>query len=298
MLGFRAVGVFLAGLLFAGAAMAAEVRISHDGLTLNGNQVLAEGKAPADGMVLLVHGLLAHRGMEIIATQQQLLAERGISSLAINLGLAVDDRQGAIDCAKPHRHLDSRAPGEIAAWVKWLTSRGVARITVVGHSRGGANVARYATEYDQPNVAELILVAPATWSADRAAKGYQRRYKADLVALLARAEAMVAMGQGDALMKKVGFLYCPDADVAASTFVDYYRGGPEYDTPSLLPKIGKPVLVVAATEDQVIRDLAGRVAPMADGERLQLVEIDGAGHFFLDLYAEDLADAIAEFIQR
>jgi len=44
----------------------------------------------------------------------------------------------------------------------------------------------------------------------------------------------------------------------------------------------------------VIEGLIGKVEPLADGEHVTLVVIDGADHFFRDLYAEDIADNIAE----
>ena len=67
------------------------------------------------------------------------------------------------------------------------------------------------------------------------------------------------------------------------------------NTPYLLNKIKKPVLVFVGTEDTVVKGLDKVVAPIADGKKIKLVVIDGADHSFRDLYAEDLVDAIEDF---
>jgi len=46
------------------AVEAKEVTLRHKGLTLNANLELAAGKTPADGVILMTHGGLAHRDME------------------------------------------------------------------------------------------------------------------------------------------------------------------------------------------------------------------------------------------
>jgi len=36
--------------------------------------------------------------------------------------------------------------------------------------------------------------------------------------------------------------------------------------------------------------------PLADGDKVELLVVDGADHFFRDLYAEEIADVVAERI--
>ena len=50
---------------------AQEVTQQFNGLTLNANLEMAEGKGFDDGMVLILHGLTAHNKMEVIQTAQQ-----------------------------------------------------------------------------------------------------------------------------------------------------------------------------------------------------------------------------------
>jgi pimeloyl-ACP methyl ester carboxylesterase len=295
---------FGTGFLFAAimsltpVAQAGEVKITHQGLTLNASLELAPGKTVADGVMLITHGMLAHGGMELIATLQGLLKEKGWSSLAINLGLGIDDRKGMYDCALPHTHRHTDALDEIGSWLDWLEAQGAKSVVLLGHSQGGNQTARFVAERDRPTVSAVVLLAPATWDEQKAANGYAARHKQPLKTVYERAQARVAAGKGEARLERTGFLYCADATVTAASFVSYYAPDTRRDTPTLLPKIAKPVLVVAASQDEIVPDVHTRTAAYADGRRVQLKVIEGADHFFRDLYAEDTVEAIAAFLPK
>ena len=279
-----------------GQAVDGEVKIKHAGLTLNADLTLAPGKKLADGVVLMTHGNLAFKRMEIMTMLKETLAERGLNTLTINLALGQDDRHGMYDCPTAHRHRDGDAMVEIARWIAWLKAEGAGPVTVLGHSRGANQTARYAAGNPDPLVKRAVLVAPGTWSPERPAKGYKWRYQKDLAPLLKKAKDMVAAGKGDALMKGVDFIYCPNTSVSTATFVDYYGGNPDRDTPSVLDRVTKtPVLLVTGSEDRINPHMAKKMEGRA-GPNVRMVVIEDAGHFFLDLFNEDLADAIAAFV--
>ena len=284
--------------LFLVLPVSAEVvTLSHDGSTLNANLKQASSDWQAGPVVLMTHGTLAHRGMEIIAGLQGMFADRGISSLAINLSLGLDNRAAAMyDCATPHTHQHTDAVGEIGAWVAWMKAQGVERITLLGHSRGGNQVARFAADQDDPVLDRIILLAPMTWDAAYAAQDYKKRYGEELAPLLARAQKMVAEGKGGEMMTGVDFIYCEDASATAAAFLSYHGADDRLDTPALLKSIRAPVTVFAGTEDTTVKGLIEKVEPLADGKSISLVKVDGADHFFRDLYSEDIADMIAELL--
>ena len=285
--------------LSTGVAIADDVTIKNaDGLNLNANLQLADGKTVADGVVLLTHGTLAHNKMEIIVTLQRLLAERGISSLAPTLSLGVDNRTGMYDCKIPATHKHSDAMLEIGLWADYLKGEGATDIVLAGHSRGGNQTAWYAARENNPLVSKVVLIAPATWSADKEAAGFKKRHGQDLKDAFASAQALSDAGKGGDFLKGLGVLYCPGADVTADSFISYYEQDDRMHTPNLLGMITKPTLVVAGSADDVVAGLIEAVEPMADGEKLQLVVVEEADHFFLDFYAEDAADAIAEFVEN
>ena len=270
---------------------------SGKNLRANGNLQLADDKTIRDGIVLITHGTLAHNRMEVIRTMQDLLAERGFSTLAITLTLGIDDRKGMYDCAMPHRHQHQDAIYEIGAWIDWLKKQGAGPIALMGHSRGGNQTAWYASMHDSdPAITRIILLAPQIWSARKQARGYEKRYKTPLAPILKRAQRLIQEGKGNTMLEDTGFIYCPGATVSAASFASYYTPDKRMDTPSLLPAITKPVLVIAGSEDQVVRGLIDEMKPYADRENVTFVTIDGADHYFLNFFAEDAADAIESFM--
>ncbi len=274
-----------------------EVKIESSGLTLNANLEAAQEQWQDGPVLLLTHGTLAHNGMEIISTLQSIFAEQGLSSLAMNLSLGLDDRHGMYDCAVPHTHRHTDALDEISVWLDWLKAQGVKQVVLAGHSRGGDQTAWFAAERPDPAVKGVLLVAPMTWSETYATSDYQKRFKSELAPVLKRAEDLVAAGKSAAWMEDTGFIYCPGAKVQAQAFVSYHAPEGRLDTPTLLPRIKVPVLVFAGTEDDVVPDVAERVGPLADGAKIRLQVIDGADHYFRDLYADDLAEHAKAFIE-
>lgn len=278
-------------------AVAQDVSLTHKGLKLNAAQKLADGKSWKDGGVLLLHGTLAHNKMEIIAGLQDMLAERGINSLAPTLAMGITDRTGMYDCKVAHTHRNEDALDELAVWVDWMKKQGAANVTLAGHSRGGMQASWFAATNADPSIKRIVLIASGQWNKDKAAKGFKKTHKADLAPLLATAQAMSVAGKGADMLGGVGILYCPGADVSADSFISYYADNSQKDSPTTLKSVNRPVLVVTGTLDKVAAGLPERIRPMADGKKVSLVEVEEADHFFRDLFGEDVADAMQTFIE-
>lgn len=295
----RAVGRFLCAVALAVAATGAgaqEVTLRHQGLTLNADLALANNKKLADGVILITHGSLAHRDMEAIVYLRELLKERGYSTLAINLSLGLDNRHGMYDCKITHRHRNTDAADEIGLWVDWLKGQGARRVTLLGHSRGGAQTALYAAGHDSDVVTAVVLMAPAIRD-NTAAAAYRQRYQTPLAPVLARAQQLVRDGKGGTVMEHTGLLNCADTSVTAEALVSYYGPDARVDAPELIPKIKQPTLVVVAGNDEVVVGLDKRIAPLVDGRRVQMKVVEGADHMFRDLYSDDAVDAIDAFLK-
>lgn len=296
---FRSLIALCLGLLLISApAQAKPVQLVHDGLTVNAELVTADGSDLGDGVVLMVHGTLAHGQMEIMKGLQNVFREYGINSLAINLSLGQDDRTGMYDCDSTHRHKHTDALTEIDLWLNWLKEQGADNITLLGHSRGGNQAAWFASEQDDPALKKVVLIAPQMWDIDYEHKNYQERYETELQPIFEKANKLVATGKGDTLLKDVDFIYCQDTDVTAEAFVNYYKDDPRKDTPGLLKNINEPVLVFAGTEDTVVKGLEKKVEPLADGKQVKLVVIDGADHMFRDLYLYDIVENMQTFMEQ
>jgi pimeloyl-ACP methyl ester carboxylesterase len=291
--------VFVIIFLLSGKAGATEVQEQYQGLTVNANLELAEGKTLQDGVILLTHALLMHNRMEIIKALQALFKEHGYSSLAINYSLNISDRHGPIDCNEPHHHSRQQSLDEIGFWLAWLKKNGVKRIILAGHSAGANDIVEYHSHNPDPAISHLFMITPAT--SDHSVNtpaGYRSRYQKDVNITLAEAQKLVDAGRGEEIMPKTDFLYCPAAPVSAATFVSYYAG---YNSVRLLPtqlqRIKIPTIFIAAGADNMSTDMMAIVKPYVDGKRIQLVTIDGASHFLRDLYLEDAVDAMVSFLQ-
>lgn len=275
------------------------VELKINSLVALADLVVPDNGSIENGIILITHGTLAHKDMELVDALQNALAENGVASLAHTLTLGLNRREGMYDCAQPHTHRHEDALDEIAAWLGWLKGQGAGPVTLLGHSRGGNQVAWFAVERGADTIAKVVLIAPASTSgAERAAMGYRKRFSADLAVILKDAKALVESGKPQAKMSLPGFLYCTDAKAEARSVISYYGGNPHGDTPTLLPKLKMPALVIAGSADTVVPDVAKRVKPLADGKKIKLEVIDGAGHMFLDFYVEDAAEFITEFVAK
>lgn len=274
---------------------AERVTLEHDGLTLVGH--LQAPADPANGVLLMLHGTLAHGRMETMATIQDLLAEQGLNSLSVNLSYGIDAREGMFECDRPVTHGVQEHFAELDAWMHWLEAENFGPVTLLGHSRGGNQIARHFRETGPEGVQSLVLIAPSTYDAEDAAASYEAQSGMPLVARLDQARELLRMDQMETPLRDVRFLYCEALDVAPKAFLGYYAPDAAHDTPALINGIDTPTLVIMGSEDTVVADLPERMAGLADTAAITTVTIDGADHFFRDFFADDVADAISAFLR-
>ncbi|OOG24587.1 alpha/beta hydrolase [Thioalkalivibrio denitrificans] len=279
-----------------GLQAAERVELQRDGLTHVAHLEMAPGRSMDDGVILMLHGTMAHGRMEIMETLQGLLAERGYNSLSINLSLGIDAREGMMDCAADHVHRHEDALAELNAWMGWLRDQGAGRVALLAHSRGGAQMAWYVAEYAPEGVEKMVLVAPATHDHAQIARAYESNYGVPLSGVHGEAERLLNEGRPDTLIEDIGFLYCPDARASAAAVASYYADNPNFDTPTLLSKVDLEVLVIAGSEDTTVADLPERMEPLKGKAHIHYDVVDGADHFFRDFFADDAADLAADFI--
>ena len=149
-----------------------------------------------------------------------------------------------------------------------------------------------------PAIKNLILLAPMTWTYDKARRTYSRRHKKLLGTILKTAKKRMDDFEGMMLMDNVGFLKCPKARVTVNAFVDFYAPNPYYFTPTLMPFIKENTLVLAGTNDQIIPELGDVMARIPYQKNMELQMINGADHFFSGIFSDELAEKIAAFIKR
>ena len=262
---------------------AQEVTLRHGDVTLLADFVEAEDTTAP--VALITHGTLAHKDMELVETMQDALAERGISSLAHSLSFGIDRREGMADCDAPHTHLDTDADDEIAAWIDWLGDEGHEMPLLIGHSRGGKQVARVAAGRD--DLSGVVLMAPATV---RSTERGRARYGDALDTVLAEARA----AKPDAMLDVPNLLYCRDAKASAASVLSYYDG-PATGADIYAADIAAPVLVILAQKDAVLPEAPAAYVPLR-GDTLDVKIVEDADHMFLDFFTDDAADLIEAFV--
>ena len=273
------------------------VNTTSSGTILNGRLLVAKDKALNQGVFLILHGTLGHYQMEIINGLQLALEERSYSSLAINLSLGLNAQAGKMfDCGGPHLHKHDDSLDELNAWLEWLAKKGVQKVALVGHSRGGNQVARFAAERKNSIISELVLIAPTTWNRQRAIANYKKIHTSELAEPLFIAERLVALGKGKELIENIGFLYCKNTKASAESFLSYYKPDERFNSVSVIGKVLMPLLIIAGSEDRISEGLIEQIEPKVENDRLKLLIVDGADHFFRDLFLEDVADEMVDFV--
>jgi pimeloyl-ACP methyl ester carboxylesterase len=278
---------------------AEEVTLPLNGLTLNANLEIAEGKKMSDGVVLIMHSFLAHNRMEIIKASQDAFLENEQNSLAINLSLGVDNRHGNYDCFVPIRFKLSDAYGDLDAWISWLSAQGVKKIVLMGHSISANQILNYVVKRKNPAITGLVLLAPNTRGTASSPVRYKESYGANLAEVLERANKLIADGKKDQLMTETDFGFCPKTSVSADAFVAFYQKEPEFWNAHLyLPQLKVPVLIVAASNDEHQPNIDKQIKPYVDNKKVFLTIVEGSGHFFQDLNIEDAIEKAVEFVDN
>lgn len=276
---------------FTNLTVAEEVSLQYKNLKLNANLVLTE-ESGYEKIFLITHGTLAHNGMEIISAWQELLSDEGISSLAINLSLGLNDRHGMYDCQTKHNHKHTDAADEIAVWANWLKEQGSNQIILAAHSRGGSQTVMFSNKNTVPEIKAQVLLAPEATTKQKHTENYQKRYNQDLASILSKAKAM----QPEAVLENTNFIYCENTEVTAGSFVNYYEYSSNFNTPELLKQTTLPTLVFIGSEDETVADLP-ELLNQATNEKVQTVTIEGADHFFRDLYMDEVIEGTLEFME-
>jgi len=297
MRGFAVLGLALLCFFAAVAKGSAEdVVIEHLGLEVTGNLELAKGKSlKSEGIVLLVHDTQGHGRMEIMASLQDGLRDLGLNSLAITLGMGLDKRHSMFDCTMEQDHRHEDAIEEIATWVQWLKEKGAPSITIAGHGRGANQAALYAINKLDKTVKRVVLISPLMQTEAKAEADYRARFGKPLRPELAKAEELVAREQGNQLLEVPGFLNCPNSQVTAGAFANYYSANEKFKTTNLLQSLTIPVLLAVGEADPNLTEIQAAEPDFAQSKTITTVVIPGADQDFRD-GADDLAKKIRDFI--
>ena len=260
-----------------------EVRIDVEGEHAAG--ALHEPAGAMRGQVVLVHGLLSHRGE--FAELGARLAERGWRVLAL------DQRGFGASGGARGIITKERATADVLAAVAWLRkdAPGVP-VGLVGHSMGSLFV--LSALVADPSIGAAVLAAPMR--TIRAELGSTEFLGYRLAAALSRAKTRVGLGPlvvpyknryEDLFLdaaaarraKEAGFL---SRDVSLAN----YEALLSMDSTVPARKVSRPVLVLLARHDKVIQEASSRAVYDALAGPKELVTLECGHSLFGDCEAE------------
>ena len=266
-------------------AHAATVQSMFDGRVLNAS--LMQPDDDRDEAFLIIHGTWAHHGMEIVQALQQGLADRGVASLAPTLSLGQSDRKGFLDCAPMMTPDERTVVPEIRHWLDDLAARGYRTLTLLGHSRGALQAARVLIERPDLRVTRLVILGPMTWRYDEVTAGYCEQDTGALDTLLNKAREAP-----DAMLGPLKLQTCTGVRTTGSVFLDYYDASIVRHTPDLIEHVRIRTDVVLGTQDAISTWTAAEISAAQLRTNVRLIRIEGADHFFRDLYMDEVLDGV------
>ena len=266
------------------------ISISINELKANGELIESEDKEQP--FFVILHGTFGWHGMEITKTLQQMLGDEGYGSIAFSLTLGESNRSGFFDCSHLIISHHQDAQTEIDRWVKKANQLGYKNVALIGHSRGGAQVASYLVNHSK-NIHSAYLLAPMTWVKSDINKHYNPTLKASLNQLITKAKATP-----EKPLKNLPVLHCKNAEATSSAFISYYDESPQKNTPSLLEKISLPTMVFLGEQDSLTLDFLKQKSLLKSNTQVSIKMIEDADHFFRDFAAEDVVSHIVDQVSE
>ena len=288
--------------LFSIHGSAEPVEIKYNSIMLNGFYSAQSEKSKS--IAIILHGTRGHQNLELITSLRDSLLDNGVDSLTINLSYGINNRvNDFLPCDIEHKHKQSNSQREIKLWYEYIKKIGYEKIYLIGHSRGGLDIINFYENLDskyQESIDSVFLLAPISETWESSLSRYKENYGIDINDLVYQGVKKL----------KINFLGCEDATVYSDSFLDYYLiGGHGHFFNSeatrfadrglnlhLINTSGK-VYIITASEDTVSPNTYGIVKDVTTKNKeknIELLVVDGAGHFFRDLYFDDLMEIITE----
>ena len=100
--------------------------------------------------------------------------------------------------------------------------------------------------------------------------------------------------------KKINFLFCENVDVSSKTFKSYLDFSKNksiypfsFNIFNLINNSKSPIIIFSGTDDEILLD-SYKSYEKINKSNVMTVILEGGGHFFRDLYLEDVIDVIIE----
>lgn len=256
---------------------AAQVDITLDTGTL-ANADYRPGK-PDKPAVMVVHGFLSTFNYGTVQAMADDLAGKGYTLLTPNLTFGVSARREPLPCDTPHTHTVAEEGAELAAWARWLKSKGHRDLFMIGHSAGSTSILA-SLEQSIPTLRGIILTA--VYDFDNFSPEVMEKDR----------KTALSQQQGNGLS---GYFlgFCQGNFRATGRSYLSYR---HWNRTRIIDAINRSPVTVSAIMPGNDRRLEGRNANWLDelrASKARLSVVPGADHFFSALHEFDLNEQVA-----
>lgn len=234
--------------------------------------------------LLILHGFLQTRDFFTVKRLAEALHDEGYTVLLPNLTLGVNHRRRSLACEALHTHTMEQDVSEFSLWVDWLHRQTGQRVTLIGHSIGSLMLLAYLDSVPEPPVDQVLLISLIAFAQGPIAK----ESDAD------RERAIRQLAIDPHAMFSYPLAFCDAYVTSASNYLSYLRwdGKKTLDSLNKLPL--KPIVILGSEDQRLGSDW---MPPLRDAG-VEVIEIEGANHFFNNEYEFDLVDTIINLLQR
>ena len=235
-----------------------------------------------DPPILILHGFLQTRDFFTVRRIADALHEDGHSVLLPNLSLGIEQRSQSLACEAIHTHSMEQDRDEIALWVDWLSRRTAQPVTLIGHSIGSLTLLAYLDAYPDSAIDKTILVSLIAFVQGPIAKETpqdKRRAEYDL-------------RRNKRAIRNYRLAYCDRYSTTPDNYLSYLNWDEPQVVDALVGLAQKPSIILGSKDHR----LSPAWKPTLQAIKADVIEIEGANHFFDHSHEFDLLDMITELL--
>ncbi|WP_083223287.1 alpha/beta hydrolase [Candidatus Thiodiazotropha endoloripes] len=233
--------------------------------------------------ILILHGFLQTRDFFTVRRIADALHDEGYSVLLPNLSLGIDQRHQSLPCEAIHTHSMEQDRDEVAQWVDWLNEKSSKPVTLIGHSMGSLTLLAYLhSQPDQDSINQAILISLITFAQGPIAKANSTDKH--------RAQQDLIMGPNRIYNYRLAF--CDSYPSQPDHYLSYLNWDQTRASSALLGLSKKPSIILGSRDNR----LSPEWKPILMELKANVIEVEGANHFFDHSHEFDLLDNIIQML--
>ncbi|MEW7988744.1 MAG: alpha/beta fold hydrolase [Candidatus Thiodiazotropha sp.] len=275
--------IVASSLITATAAAKSEIVYQQleNGITVNAEYLDTGSQGPP---ILILHGFLQTRDFFTVRRLGDALHEAGYRILLPNLSLGINDRRQSLACEAVHSHSIEHDTDEIAKWVEWLYNRTDEPIILIGHSAGSLNLVAFLDTFRSTPVAKSLLISLIAFGQGPIAK--------ENLAEKRRAEGDFAENSDE--IHRYRLAYCDHYSTTAGFYLSYLAWGQQRTLQAISAIRPEPTIIFGGSDKR----LGPEWKPLLRARNVNIIEIEGANHFFDHTHEFNLLDSIEQSLGK